>query len=108
MPLYILCTMALLFVAVYVPVHHSKIKMKQHGMKSQDCCIKCYMLNLTNYVWLQALSSGMYERESTAKHGTARHSTARHGTARHSTAAYAGHDITRHRTALRRAVGLGN
>ena len=49
------------------------------------------MLALANSVCLLALLFGMYERESTAKHGTAWHSTARHGTARH-------------RTALRRAL----
>ena len=43
-----------------------------------------------------ALSSGMHEREHSAKHGAARHSTAPH----------AGHDTARHRTALRRAVEL--
>ena len=43
------------------------------------------MLALANSVRLLALSSGMYERESTAKRGTARHSTAQHGTARQGT-----------------------
>ena len=38
------------------------------------------MLALGNSVCLLSLSSGMYERESTAKHGTARHSTAQYGT----------------------------
>ena len=56
------------------------------------------MLALANSVCrlLIVLSSGMYKRESTAKHGTARHSRAQHGTARRA----------RHRTALRRAVEL--
>ena len=49
------------------------------------------MLALANSVCLLliALSSGMYEKQSTAKHGTARHSTAphaEHDTARHLTA----------------------
>ena len=34
------------------------------------------MLALANSVCLLALSSGMYERENSAKHGTARHRTA--------------------------------
>ena len=51
------------------------------------------VLALANSVCLLALSSGMYERESTAKHDTARHCTAQHGTA--------GYDTARHRTALR-------
>ena len=54
------------------------------------------MLALANSVCLQALSSGMYERVSTAKHGTVRRSTAPH----------AGHDTGRHSMALRRAVEL--
>ena len=54
------------------------------------------MLALANSVCMLALPSGMYERGSSAKHGTARYSTAQH----------AGHDIARHRTALRRAVEL--
>ena len=54
------------------------------------------MLALANTVCLLALSSGMHEREHSAKHGTARHSTAPR----------AGHDTARHRTALRRAVEL--
>ena len=54
------------------------------------------MLALANSVRLLALSSGMHEREHSAKHGTARHRTAPH----------AAHDTARHRTALRRAVEL--
>ena len=41
------------------------------------------MLALANFVCLLALSPGMYERESTAKHGTTRHGRARQGTALH-------------------------
>ena len=73
-------------------------------MKPQYCCM-CKMLEdvlaLANSACLLALSSGMYERASTAKHGTARLSTAPHGRARHRTAPTA-----RHSTALRRAVEL--
>ena len=71
------------------------------------------MLALANCsVCLIALSSGMYERESTAKHGTARHNAAQHGTARQSMTPHgtarrcvarhrtAGHDTARHRTVL--------
>ena len=58
------------------------------------------MLALANSVCLRAWSSGMYERESTAKHGTARHSRTQHGTARRA------RHRARHRTALRRAVEL--
>ena len=54
------------------------------------------MLALADSVCLPAMSSGVYERESTAKHGTARHSTAPH----------AGHDTTRYCTALCRDVEL--
>ena len=43
------------------------------------------MLTLANSVCLLVLSSGMYERQSTAKYATARHSTAQHGTARQGT-----------------------
>ena len=55
-----------------------------------------HKLALANSACLQAMSSGMHEKESTAKHGTTRHSTAPH----------AGHDTARHSTALRRAVEL--
>ena len=71
----------------------------QKTMENEDCSIKCsrrYMLALANAVCLLALSSGMYEKESTAKHGTAWHSTAEHGTARRA----------RHRTAPHGAAAL--
>ena len=58
------------------------------------------MLALANSVNLLELSSGVYERESTAKHGTAWHSAAHHGTARQGT--------TLHGTALCRAVELAS
>ena len=59
-------------------------------------------LALANSVFLLALLSSVYGRESTAKHGTERHSNA-HSTAPHGRA---GHDTARHRTALRCAVQL--
>ena len=45
------------------------------------------MLALANSasLLLITLSSGMYEKQRTAKHGTARHSTAQHRTARQGT-----------------------
>ena len=61
----------------------------QKTMENKDSsCIKCSrtcMLDLANSARLLALSSGMHERENSAKHGTARHrtkGTTPHGTAR--------------------------
>ena len=56
------------------------------------------MLSLAKSVCLLELSSGIFERESTAKHGTARHRTAPHGRGRYR---MAGHD-----TAQRNAAPL--
>ena len=80
----------------------------------EDICT--YMLAMANSVCLLALSSGIYERESTAKHGTAHHGTAwhssaHHGTARHRTAQYGTarhhtHGTTPHGIARRCAAPL--
>ena len=43
------------------------------------------LLALANSVCLIALSSGIYQRESTAEHSTERHITAQHRTARQGT-----------------------
>ena len=90
-----------------------------HSRTQYDCCIKrsrTHMLALANSVCLLALSSGIYERESTAKHGTAHHGTAwhssaHHGTARHRTARYGTarhhtHGTTPHGIARRCAAPL--
>ena len=64
-------------------VQHKKRRKTKRKMKAQHCHKMLEkMLALAISVCLLALSSGMYEREITAKHGTARHSVAQHGIAR--------------------------
>ena len=75
-------TAVLLFVAAYlVRIYRSRMFVAvKKTMENEDSrCIKCSgtcMLALANSARLLALSSGMHERENSAKHGTARHSTA--------------------------------
>ena len=69
-----------------IPVQHKKKAPKKRKMKASTLLYKILEDMLAGsrqlcMLAIIALSSGTYERESTAKHGTARHSATQHGTA---------------------------